>query len=115
MARFINKTATIRAGQSLSDVIECDTGAPTFIHMPSQWTRALLSFQVSSDGINFNDLFDGNGREIVFNIPAGVSINIPIGWDAVLHLKLRSGPRDHQVAQEADRAIVVTIDTATPR
>jgi hypothetical protein len=115
MARFVNETATIAAGQSISSVVECDTGAPVFVFMPNEWTSAMISFQVSPDGVVFRDLFDNSGRELVFNIPAGGCVGVPAVWDAVLFLKVRSGSRDNPVQQESARAITITVDTSAPR
>jgi hypothetical protein len=109
----VQKTATIRAGESLSDAIDCGTGAPVFIHMPDEWTSSRISFQVSPDGTNFKNLFDSNAREIAFNVRAGSSMALETGWTPVLYLKLRSGTCDLPVLQEADRQIEITIDTST--
>jgi hypothetical protein len=112
MARFVNQTATILAGQSLSDVVDCSTGRPTFIHMPQEWTASRMTFQVSPDGINFNDLFDNNAVELAFNIVAGTSVLVDPAWAPITHLRLRSGSRALAVPQAANRAIVITLDTA---
>jgi hypothetical protein len=113
MARYVTKAATIAAGAALSDVIDCSTGAPVFLHMPSDWTPARLTFQVSYDGTNFNDLFDSEAREISFNAVPGTSVRMDsMQWLPVTWLKVRSGPRDNPRAQESARAVNVTIDTA---
>jgi hypothetical protein len=101
------------AGQSFSSVIDCSTGAPVMIHIPGEWTQSRLSFQVSPDGTNFYDLFDSNAREMAFNVRAGTSMLLETGWTPVLFLKVRSGSCDLPVPQEADRQIVVTIDTSS--
>ena len=64
MPRFVPMTATILAGESLSSPIDCSTGTPVMIYMPHEWTSAHLSFQVSPDGTNYNDLFDSDGHEL---------------------------------------------------
>ena len=109
--RFQNKTATILAGQSLSDSIDCSAGAPVFVHMPTDWTPSRLTFQVSPDGTNYNDLFDSEAREVAVNIIAGTSVRLAPEWSPVTYLKVRSGGRAVPVPQAADRAIVITIDT----
>jgi hypothetical protein len=110
--RFVNQTATIAAGQSLSGVIDCTTGAPVFLHMPANWDDAVMSFKVSPDGVNFNDLFETDAQELTYNIRAGTSVRLDLRWSPITFLKIRSGARMNPVIQEADRAIVVTIDTA---
>ncbi len=111
--RYLNKTATILAGQSLSNAVDCTAGGPAFIHMPSDWTAARLSFQISFDGTNFNDLFDASAAELTFNALGGTSVNLDETlWRPVLYLKIRSGPRNNPVAQALDRVFNFTIDTA---
>ena len=109
--RFVNLTATISAGQALSSVIDCSAGAPVFLHMPADWTSARLSFQVSPDGANFNDLFDSNAREITFNIAAGTSLLLDKMWEPVTYLRIRSGGRDAPMPQQAVRTVTITLDT----
>jgi hypothetical protein len=105
--QVIYKTATILAGQSLSSAVDCTTGAPTILFMPTEWTLAHLTFQVSPDGTNFYDLFDT--VEVVLNVVAGTSVRL----DApVSYLKVRSGSREHPVPQQADRSIGITLDTS---
>jgi hypothetical protein len=113
MPRFVSKTATISAGQSVSSAIDCSTGAPVFLHMPAGWTSARISYQVSPDGVAaYNDLFSSDAREIQHNVVAGTSILLDRSWEPVTYLKLRSGGRDNPVPQEADRMITITIDTS---
>jgi hypothetical protein len=40
----------IRAGQSLSEGLDCSAGEIVRITMPGDWTPAALSFQFSTDG-----------------------------------------------------------------
>jgi hypothetical protein len=111
--RFINKTATIPAGQSLSGVLDCTSGGPAFLHMPPDWTSAMLSFQVSFDGVSFNDLFDRTAAELAINVLGGTSVNLDQTlWKPVLYLKVRSGVRGNPMPQAADRVITITIDTS---
>ena len=112
MPRYVAKTATIAAGQSLSDVIDCSTGAPVFLHMPADWTSARLSFQVSADGTTYNDLFTWEAVEITVNVVPGTSMLLDPKWGPVTYMKIRSGGRDKPVPQEATRTIVMTLDTS---
>ena len=113
MARYVNLTANIAAGQALSNAIDCSAGAPVFLHMPSDWTPARLSFQVSADGTNFNDLFDAEAHELTVNVLPATSVRIDATlWAPITQVKLRSGARNTPVPQQADRAVIITIDTA---
>ena len=46
MARVI-LTTTIPAGQSLSGALDMSSGTAIFLHMPAEWTPAVLSFLIS--------------------------------------------------------------------
>ena len=107
--RFTSKIATIAAGQSLSASIDASQGAPCLIYVPQGWTAAPITFQVSPNGSTFYDLLDGYGHEIVVQVEGGTACRIG-GWQAVMFFKVRSGPRDAPVPQEAERIIEVTVD-----
>ena len=98
-------TGTILAGQSLSDAIDCTAGTPVFVVGPAAWTPANLSFQLSADGIAFGDWFTWDGKELIKPFLAGTAwivLTDVLGTKGV-HVKVRSGSRDHPVIQEADR------------
>jgi hypothetical protein len=107
----ITVTATIPAGQSLSDVINLSEGAAVFLHMPQAWTPAQLTFQISPDGVIFNNAADlTTTREIAFNVLPGTSIRLPGEWESAAtgFMKLRSGSSTNPVAQIADRTIIIS-------
>ena len=109
---------TIAAGEALSDGIDCSAGRVVRLTMPAGWDRAQLTFQISSDGVFYNDLVGLDGYEIAFtNVVPGSAVVVPeetgraIGW-----LKLRSGTRTDPEAQSATRVFAVAIlaDVASP-
>src|SRR3954464_9174665 len=55
---------TIAAGESLSDALDCTAGPLVRITIPAEFTPANLTFQLSSDGVGYNDLYDVHGNEI---------------------------------------------------
>lgn len=112
MARFIQKTATILAGQSLSNAVDCTTGAPIIVYLPKPWSPARLSFQASPDGVAFFDLFDQNAREVAFNVAGGTAVLLALTWAPLLYFKMRSGSCDLAVPQPVDRTIIISIDTS---
>jgi hypothetical protein len=113
----------IAAGEALSSGLDCSRGHLVRITMPAAWTRAPLTFQISSDGGGFNDLVGLDGYEIMFtNVVPGSAVVVPsstgraVGW-----LKVRSGTRDEPVPQAEGRLFAVAIavgntaaDTAPP-
>jgi len=110
------RVVTISSGESLSDGIVVNSGGDpdnpqsgfrlAGIEMPSTWTSADLTFQVSSDGITYRDLKDMFGSEIVVTASSDDAITIPpldfIGW---AYLKIRSGTSGTPVTQSGDREI----------
>ena len=81
--------------------------------MPAGWTPAPLTFQFSSDGMFFNDMFGLDAFEVQIKMVvtgSGVIIPADIGR-AIAHIKFRSGTRGNPVVQEATRVFAVAIYT----
>jgi hypothetical protein len=102
---------TIAARASLSEGLDCSAGRVVRITMPTAWDRAQLTFQISTDGVFYNDLVGLDGYEVMFsNVVPGTAVVVPektgraIGW-----LKLRSGTREKPVPQSAARVFAVAI------
>ena len=96
---------------SLSDVLDCSAAAPVRISMPAAWTApAVLTFQVSSDNVTFEDLFDATGHEFMVNVIPGTVVRLSSAWAvAPLFLKFRSGTRAAPVAQTANRTFTCAL------
>jgi len=102
----------IAAGETLSGSIDCSAGQLVRITMPAGWTRAPLSFQISSDGGGFNDLYGFGSLEVTVNsVTPGSAVIVPsdigraVGW-----LKIRSGTSNEPVPQEEARLFAVAIE-----
>jgi hypothetical protein len=105
----------IQAGESLSDGLDCTGGELVRITMPSAWTPANLTFQISSDGLGYNDLVDRHGDEITIAVQPGSALVVAQYGEylkAVAFLKVRSGTSTHPVPQEAVRQFAVAIEPA---
>ena len=105
---------TIAAGESLSDGIDCSGTSPSDlvrIVMPAEWTDAPLTFQLSNDGISWNDAFTMDGYEVQAVAVANSVVIVPltvgrsVGW-----IKIRSGSRADPIAQEAERVFTMVLD-----
>ena len=106
---------TIAAGESLSDGVDCSGGTLVRITCPSGWTNAVATFQISSDGNFYNDLFDEHGKEVLVNIIPGVAMPIPYKWTRMIAwLKVRSGSRDYPVEQAEDRTFAFAVELDAP-
>lgn len=104
----------IRAGESLSEPLDCSVGLPVRLTTPDDWTGAVLTFQMSSDGDTYQDLFAFDGREITANIVPNTCAPIPEQYGRMLgFIKIRSGTRDHPVPQEAERHFRMALTKAT--
>ena len=113
MALTILNGPVIAAGQSLSSGLDCTAGRLVRITMPAAWTGANLSFQISSDGAFYNDLFTIDGTEIVIPVVPGVAVvvaQLGASLDAIQFVKFRSGSRQWPVIQAAQRDFAVAVD-----
>ena len=102
----------IDAGESLSAGIDCSAGPIVKITMPGNYVGDTLTFQTSSDGLMFNDIFQPDGTELMFRVIAGTSIigmRLNTGF-----VKFRSGTRERPVVQPELREFAVALDVVTP-
>jgi hypothetical protein len=113
MLQVLNGPA-IEAGESESDGIDCSGGQLVRITMPpAEWDDAVLTFQFSSDGVFYNDMFGLDGFAVTIKevVPgSGVIIPADVGR-AIAWIKFRSGTRGNPVEQRERRQFAVTILT----
>jgi hypothetical protein len=103
---------TIAAGESLSDGVDCSAGEIVRITVPQEFTPANLTFQVSSDGNFYNDLFSSNGEEITVVAKGSTGIVVPEAWTKSINfIKFRSGTRNYPVAQSVDCKFAIAVET----
>lgn len=101
----------IAAGESLSDGADCSSGSIVRITVPQEFTSANLTFQVSSDGNLYNDLFNARGDEITVVAEPNTGIVVSEMWTrSVAFIKFRSGSRDHPVEQKVDCRFAVAVE-----
>jgi hypothetical protein len=104
---------TIPRGESLSDGVDCSAGEIVRITVPQEFTEANLTFQVSSNGDLYNDLFDDQGEEITITATPDSGIVVAGRWvRSIGWLKIRSGSRDHPVVQREDCKLAIAIEAA---
>jgi hypothetical protein len=113
MALTIIDGPTIAAGESLSDGADCSSGSIVRITVPQEFTPANLTFQVSSDGNFYNDLFDAHGHEVTVVAKPSTGIVVSEMWTrSVAFIKFRSGSRDHPVEQKVDCQFAIAVEVA---
>ena len=83
----------IEAGESLSSGVDLAGGQLVRITAPRDWNGRNISFQISSDGNEYNDLYTADGDEVI--IPCGGPGRAIVidekWWKAIAFLKIRSG------------------------
>jgi hypothetical protein len=96
----------IANGASLSSAVDLVNNRLSYISMPSSWTAANLTFQVSEDGLTWNNLYDDVGSEVTVAAAASRVLRVDLAkWLAVRYLKIRSGTSGTPVAQGGDRTL----------
>ena len=110
---------TISLNESLSDGVDCSGGTIVRITVPKEFTEANMTFQSSSDGNLYNDLYDAHGNEITMIAKPDRTIIIAATWARSLGwLKFRSGTRQYPVEQTKDNCkfgiAIETVGEAPP-
>jgi hypothetical protein len=99
-------TATIPAGESLSNAVDISAGTVLRIRMPDQWTPANISFQMAptDTAADFRDLWIDAGEILLPVLPNRVVL-IPDATGTLREgfLKIRSGTSQAPIPQAADR------------
>ena len=120
-SRDVAATVTIASGQSLSgyiDLFGCDLVA---IYMPSAWTAAPLTFQVSpydpadSRFTQWNELYkstgENDGAEYIVSSTAAAAVQVVTlpedDFCGFRFLKVRSGTSASPVNQAASRSLIL--------
>jgi hypothetical protein len=103
----------IAAGESLSEAIDCSAGTIVRITMPAAWSRASLTFEISSDGQGYNQLVSG-GSEVSIKVIPGAAVIVPNDVaSASAFIKFRSGRKQAPVPQPVSREFAVALRTST--
>lgn len=114
MALTIIDGPTIPHNESLSNGVDCTGGHIVRITVPQEFTDANLTFQASSNGESYNDLYDAEGMEITLPVEADTTVIIAAEWTrSIGWIKFRSGTRGAPVAQTKD-ACKFAIAVQTP-
>ena len=112
----------IEAGESLSsDGIDISAGNIVRITTPVGWNGGNLTFQISTDGGFYNDLYDAEGNEITIVVRGDNSaIIVRDPWSRTINfIKFRSGTAKNPVKQVNGALFAVAImvedaETAAP-
>jgi hypothetical protein len=106
---------TIAAGQSLSDGADCTGGSIVRVTVPQEYTPANLTFQASSDGNFYNDLYDNNGDEVTLPVKPNTTVVVSAHWTrSIGFIKFRSGTRNAPVPQKVDCRFAIAVESGEP-
>ncbi len=101
-------TATIANGAALSDAVEIGSSKPVLLDVPG-WTAAVITFQVSHDGVTFRDLYDEDAAEVnCSTFSTARVLQLPAQLEGAAFLKIRSGTTGTPVNQGAARTLKLT-------
>lgn len=107
-------TFTIANGAALSNAVKLGGTLPVGIAMPSVWTAANITLQLSLDNVTFLDVYMDDGTELVVQAAASrmlffsnVSQYFGVSTDA--WVRLRSGTSGVPVNQGAARELKLLI------
>jgi len=104
-------SASIASGESLTGEIDLEQFTYLAIVMPSEWTPANLTFQVSdASGGTYQNVYDDTGVEATVIVSASRTVSIDMNamkLQPFRYLKIRSGTSVVAVNQTADRTIKI--------
>jgi hypothetical protein len=101
----------IQAGESLSDPIDLTGGTLLRITMPKTWTSAEVTFQISTDGDDYNDLHGYDGEEVSIPVHAGTAILLPADlMRGIGFIRFRSGSSSNPTPQPEQRNFALTVE-----
>jgi len=103
-------TTTIASGQSLSAAVNLGGLRMFGMIMPTAWTAAGLTFQMSADGTNWYNMYDANGNELTASAAASRYVAFePANFAPVEWLKVRSGTSGTPVSQGQDSTLALVL------
>jgi hypothetical protein len=110
------QTATIPAGQSLSNSINACANTPVRVRMPATWSggrTSKITFQISTDDITFMDYFNPDGTEVsaVVTLNTTTRIEHPTGGKGGTYFKIRCGSREAPTVQPVSISFVVVLES----
>jgi hypothetical protein len=104
------QSVVIAEDESLSTAVRLGGDIPVELIMPAAWTAAALTFQTSSDGVTYQDLYTDAAAEVTVQAAAARNIKLnPETFTGINYLKIRSGTSGTPVAQAAARTIQISV------
>lgn len=108
--RRATTTVTILNGASLSSAADLGGGNLIAISVPASWTAASMTFQASTDGTTYYNVYTDVGGELTATVDSSRHV-VVYGDDykSIRYLKLRSGTSGVPVNQVGDITITLVV------
>ena len=108
----VTQTATIPAGQSLSNSANCNASTPVRVRMPATWAggnKSVITFQISTDDITYMDFFNPDGSEVAAVVVPNTTVRVEsqIGGKGGTYIKIRTGTREAPTVQTTNVSFVI--------
>jgi hypothetical protein len=117
MPAVYSYSVRIEQGASLSAAVVIDGLVPVRIQTPAAIDGTVMTFEASSDGQNFAQLWDPVGPGAEYQIAIGASKSISLrasDFMGVRAIKLRTGTSGSPTAQSAARVLTLVCAQLTP-
>ena len=101
---------TIAEGESLSDACDLGGGKVVRITTPWRWENNQLTFQISSNGTDWFDLWMFN-EEVTLACGKSRGIVIMRDFPSTAHMKIRAGSAAHPAIQPVSQEFAVAVET----
>jgi len=112
-----NLPATIRAGESISEAVDCTGGRVLRITIPENYDEhdtPVMTFQSSANGVDFFDLVNDQGMQLSITARRSTTIHVGQAWTHALGwIKMRAGSKANAREQSEDVTIMVSITPST--
>ena len=111
---YADLSTIIADGGFLSSAVTLSRRPVLSIIVPAGWDDAVLTFQVSIDGITFYELLDEDGAAVSLTVSAGtVARTTDLDqWAGYNYMKIRSGTSGTPVTQSGAVTIYLTVRDA---
>jgi hypothetical protein len=111
---YADLSTTIANGASLSSAVPLSRRPVLWFTIPNGWDDAVLTFQVSTDGITFYELLTEAGAAVSLTVSAGTATRTTNldQWAGFNYLKIRSGTSGTPVNQSGAVTILLTVRDA---
>ena len=101
-------TATIASGTSLSSAVSVRGCSIAALIIPASWTAAVITFQVSMDGVTYYNYYNSSGSEPSITVASSTAVQIdPALLWVFPYIIVRSGTAATPVTQSGAKVVTL--------